>query len=253
MRIPIVRGVIDRRVLINYRVDPVVVARHLPAPFRPKLVGGMGMAGICLIRLKHVRTRGWPAVFGMSSENAAHRIAVEWDQDGKSCEGVFIRRRDSSSRLNALVGGRLFPGVHHHSTFQVHERDDRYRIELNSNDCRTHVLVDGRITTDFPATSVFASLTEASDFFERGSVGYSATGAHGRFDGLELRCSSWTVHPLDVAISESSFFDDRTLFPMGSVEFDCALLMRGIDHEWHARETLSHRETVSERSREAAL
>jgi hypothetical protein len=28
------------------------------------------------------------------------------------------------------------------------------------------------------------------------------------------------------------------LFPAGSVELDCALLMRGIDHEWHGREPL---------------
>jgi hypothetical protein len=34
---------------------------------------------------------------------------------------------------------------------------------------------------------------------------------------------------------ESSFFNNRALFPVGSVAFDCALLMRGIDHEWHGR------------------
>jgi hypothetical protein len=38
---------------------------------------------------------------------------------------------------------------------------------------------------------------------------------------------------------ESRFFEDRALFPSGSVAFDCALLMRGIDHEWHGRESLS--------------
>jgi hypothetical protein len=29
------------------------------------------------------------------------------------------------------------------------------------------------------------------------------------------------------------------LFPPGSVEFDGALLMRGIEHEWHGRGKLS--------------
>jgi hypothetical protein len=29
--------------------------------------------------------------------------------------------------------------------------------------------------------------------------------------------------------------DNRTSFPPGSVEFDSAFLMRGIEHEWHAR------------------
>jgi hypothetical protein len=34
---------------------------------------------------------------------------------------------------------------------------------------------------------------------------------------------------------ESSFFENRVLFPAGSLELDCALLMRGIAHEWHGR------------------
>lgn len=238
MRIPIIRGVIDRRILVNFRVDPVILARQLPAPFRPKLVGGMGMAGVCLIRLKHLRPRLLPSIVGISSENAAHRIAVEWDQDGKTWEGVFIPRRDSSSRLNVLAGGRLFPGMHHHGVFRVQEHDDRYRIELNSDDQRTHVLVDGRVASQLPATSIFASLREVSDFFARGSLGYSVTARPDMFDGLELRSVNWHVQALEVTRVESSFFENRDLFPSGSVEFDCALLMRGIDHEWHGRGTL---------------
>ena len=27
----------------------------------------------------------------------------------------------------------------------------------------------------------------------------------------------------------------ESLFPRGSIEFDCALLMRGIEHEWHGK------------------
>src|SRR5215468_7943504 len=98
MRIPIIRGVIDRRILVNFRVDAEILARLLPPPFRPKLVNGAGMAGVCLIRLKHIRPRLLPSFLGISSENAAHRIAVEWDQDGAVREGIFIPRRDTSSR-----------------------------------------------------------------------------------------------------------------------------------------------------------
>ena len=36
MRIPIVEGVIERRILINYQVDPDVLARVVPEPFRPR-------------------------------------------------------------------------------------------------------------------------------------------------------------------------------------------------------------------------
>jgi hypothetical protein len=61
MQIPIMRGIIDRRILVNFRVDPTVLAGLLPAPFRPKLVKGVGMAGVCLIRLKDIRLRWLPS------------------------------------------------------------------------------------------------------------------------------------------------------------------------------------------------
>jgi hypothetical protein len=239
MQIPVIRGLIDRRILVNFRVDPDVLAPFLPAPFRPKLVNGAGMAGVCLIRLKKIRPRFLPSFLGISSENAAHRIAVEWDQEGATKEGVFIPRRDTSSRLNTLMGGRLFPGVHNHAVFQVREQDDRYRIELNSDDRQTHLLVEGQVAQELPAGSTFGSIKEASEFFERGSLGYSVTAKPGQFDGLELHSFNWRVQPLTVEKVESSFFEDRALFPAGSVKFDCALLMTGIEHEWHGRGTLS--------------
>jgi hypothetical protein len=238
MRIPVVRGIIDRRILVNFRVDPQVLAKMLPHPFRPKIGKGMGMAGVCLIRLKHLRPKFLPPFVGISSENAAHRIAVEWEEDGQHREGVFIPRRDTSSWINTTLGGRLFPGVHHHAHFQVQERDEHYRVVLDSDDRQTHLLVEGHVSPELAKGSVFGSLKEASDFFERGSLGYSVTAEPGRFDGLELRSFTWQVQPLAVEKVESSFFEDRALFPPASVEFDCALLMRGIDHEWHGRETL---------------
>lgn len=239
MEIPVIRGVIDRRILVNFRVDPDVLGKILPRPFRPKLVHGAGVAGVCLIRLKHIRPRWLPAFIGISSENAAHRIAVEWDERGHSHEGVFIPRRDTSSRLNVLAGGRLFPGVHHHARFQVEERGDYYRVALDSDDNRAHVLVEGRVASELPAGSAFRSLPEISAFFERGSLGYSVTRSADEFDGLELRSFGWRVKPLRVDRVESSFFEDRTFFPAGVVQFDSALLMRHIEHEWLGRGLLS--------------
>jgi hypothetical protein len=246
MRIPVVQGIIDRRILVNYRVDPQVLARILPKPFQPKLVNGAGMAGVCLIRLNHIRPRFLPAFLGISSENAAHRIAVQWEQGDGLREGVFIPRRDTSSRINTLVGGRLFPGEHHHAKFQVNERNDRYQVVLDSDDRRTHLAVEGHVASELPKTSIFHSLRQASEFFEQGSLGYSVTAQPGRFDGLELRSFTWKVQPLAVEKVESSFFEDRTLFPAGSVAFDCALLMRGIDHEWLGRESFFAKAEASE-------
>lgn len=238
MKLPVIHGLIERRILVNYRVDPAVLATHLPPPFRPKLVHGYGMAGICLIRLAGVRPAWWPQSLGIASENAAHRVAVEWDDHGRPREGVYVRRRDSNSRLNALAGGRLFPGVHHHARFDVRESGHHFHVALHSDDGDTHMSVTGHVAQRLPSTSIFPSLDKASAFFQGGSLGYSPDLSGNRFQGLELRCHSWQMEPLAVEQVSSSFFGNESLFPPASIEFDCALLMRGIEHQWHEREDL---------------
>ena len=101
MGLPEIRGTIERRILANYRVDPDAITRVLPEPFSPSLVDGQAMAGVCLIRLVGLRPRWVPAALGLRSESAAHRIAVNWEHEGKRHEGVYVPRRDTSSRLAA--------------------------------------------------------------------------------------------------------------------------------------------------------
>lgn len=234
LALPTMHGIIDRRMLINFRVKPEMIAPMLPAFFRPKLVKGWAMAGICLIRLKDIRPKGLGTTFGVSSENVAHRIAVEWDENGATCEGVFIPRRDTSSTLQCLVGGRIFPGIHHRADFVVDEIGDDYRLQMKSRADATHVRLHARRAKQPSSGSLFDSLAHASDFFARGSAGYSATEQTNCCDGLELFTAGWQVEPLDVIAVESSFFDDRAVFPIGTVQFDCALLMRNISHEWRS-------------------
>jgi hypothetical protein len=237
MRIPILRGVIDRRLLVNYRVDPDVLARLLPPPFEPLLVRGHGMVGICLIRLKQVRPRFVPAWLGIRSENAAHRAAVQWREGGEWKQGVFIRRRDTDSRLNAWAGGRMFPGEHHHARFNVAESADRVSVALQSDDGQVRVGVRGQVTSAWPASSIFASLEEASAFYRAGALGYSVTREDGVYQGLELRCRTWNVEALDVEEATSSYYDNAAIFPKRSIQYDCTLLM-GIAHEWHGQKDL---------------
>ena len=78
MRLPLIRGLIRRRLLINFRVEAEVARRCLPALFSPKLHQGYAIAGICLIRLEHIRPSGLPGRWGITSENAAHRMAVRF-------------------------------------------------------------------------------------------------------------------------------------------------------------------------------
>jgi len=239
MHVPVVRGTIRRRLLVNFRCDPDVLSRLLPSPFRPKLVDGWGIAGVCLIRLEDIRPVFLPAFAGFSSENAAHRIAVEWNNHGELCEGVFIPRRDTDSRLHEIVGGRIFSGVHHPAEFWVSETAEAFTVKMRSVDGTTFVRIQARVADILPPDSLFRSLNEATRFFQRGAIGWSARPENGQFDGLELRCAGWRMTPLEIRSVESSFFADRDLFPGGSVKSDSGFLMRDVAHEWHDRGKLT--------------
>lgn len=234
MRIPTLQALIKRRILVNFRATPEVAAQMIPHPFRPKLHNGHAIIGVCLIRLEEVRPKGWPAWMGIASENAAHRVAVEWtDAQGALREGVFIPRRDTGSCLNYWAGGRLFPGEHHFARFAVKEDGKHIDFRMDARDGQVGVRVTGEETDTLPADSCFASLAEASAYFETGSLGYSATRDPARLDGLRLETSTWRVSALKVSKVHSSLFADTRRFPAGSVQFDHALLMRDIKHEWH--------------------
>ena len=239
MRLPAIEGTIRRRILVNYRVDPAVIQRHLPSRFRPKLYEGRAVAGICLIRLEHIRPKILPAFIGINSENAAHRIAVLWDDEqGVTREGVFIPRRDTDSEINHMMGGRIFPGEHNKAAFIVQESETEISFSMESRDGEVKVDLAGRISDALPNSSVFPSLSAASSFFEPGSLGYSVTGDAHRLDGIELETKEWRVEPLTLDRINSSFFADEERFPKGSAEFDHALIMRNIAHEWHSASDL---------------
>ena len=232
MRLPRVHGVIRRRLLVNFRIDPAVVQRLLPDPFQPKLHDGYAVGGICLIRLEGIRPKRVPEMFGLSSENAAHRFAITWRDEAGQHDGVYIPRRDSGSLLNQLAGGRIFPGEHHPARFDVVDTGERVRIDMESYDHAVKVHVDGAAGSELPTGSIFPSIEDASAFFESGSLGYSATSGGHKLDGVTLHTHGWEVRPLRIDSVSSSYFADETLFPRGTVNFDCALIMRNIDHDW---------------------
>ncbi len=209
MKIPTIHGFIDRRILINFTADPDIVQQIIPAPFRVKIYNEKAIVGICLIRLKNLKPKGFPDLIGVSSENGAHRIAVEWDEDGKIMEGVYIPRRDTSLKFNTIVGGRLFSGKHHLAKFNVVEVENNYHIDFRSSDDTT-ISIDAKEVANFDSNSIFKTLENVSAFFEKGAIGYSPN--KNKFEGLKLQAYKWEVRPLEVSNVQSSFFENSQLF-----------------------------------------
>jgi uncharacterized protein YqjF (DUF2071 family) len=68
---PKIKGVVSRRILVNYTVDPQIAQTLIPDIFRPKIIKGKALVGICIIRLEQIRPFFVPKRFGMRSEKCS--------------------------------------------------------------------------------------------------------------------------------------------------------------------------------------
>ena len=217
--------------MLNYRADPEVVKRLLPAPFSPKLYHGHAIVGVCLVRLESLRPRGLPAFLGVSSENAVHRIASEWiDSNKRSHEGIFVARRDTDLWLRTILGGFSDPG-YHRARFTVEESVAHAEFTCRSVDKVTEIIFSGDDALQLPASSCFKSLQE--DFFRSADSGSSLVEDTKSLGGIALEAKEWKIRPFGLNRLSCSFFDDKTRFPLGSIEFDHALVMRDVAHAWY--------------------
>jgi hypothetical protein len=62
---------------------------------------------------------------------------------------------------------------------------------------------------------------------------------------MAVHIPDWRAEPLCVERVESAFFDDRQRFPAGGIEFDGALLMRNLHHEWRVLPALAARKEAA--------
>jgi uncharacterized protein DUF2071 len=224
---------IQRRLLVNYRIEPEFVAPLLPPPFRPQLVSGLAVGGVCFIRLGRFRLGHLPPVPGLTTENAAHRFAVEWGDPRQPAVGVYVPRRDTSSRFTSIAGGKIFPGSYQLARFEVDEPGGEVHIDAAATDGGTRLSVAAAPADDL-VSELFGTLQDAVDFFRRGALGFSPAAGTGCLDGVRLHSASWAAQPMSVRHFRSSLFDDQAIFPPGTCLLDSALVMRNLAARWIA-------------------
>jgi hypothetical protein len=247
MKLPIIRGIVRRHLMLNYRVDPEVMRRWLPAPFEPDVYRDWAIAGVCLLRVERVPAR-LRIGRGLTGEHAAHRVAVRWLDGNREHEGVYVHRSDTGSLIEHLTGARIVPGESRRARFRVEDDGRAIRFVMRSLDRKAEVQFSGHAAAVMPPSSIFPSIREASEFFARGSVGYAVASAGAPPEGIVTEWSDRAVHPLAVTRVRCAIFEDTSMFPAGSVEFDHALVLRDVEHVWRRAPELARKRggTVSQ-------
>lgn len=221
-------GVCQRRISLNWCIDPELARRVLPDLFRPALFDGKCIVGIDILKLVEMRPLGFPALINVSMQNATPRIAVEWEEGGGTVTGTYVPFRWSATQLNkVLSSARLFPAKFEHAYFQFEETSGQFRVSVIAGKYELHF--EASETDNVEVKSILGSFQEVSNFHRDAKISYTPASETGTFDGLYLKTPAWRSMPLNM--KSLSFNYVEKLFP--GAEFDSALLMRNVKHEWH--------------------
>jgi hypothetical protein len=220
---------LEQKLLLVFRAEPDTLAEWLPAEIRLRPFRGLGIAGIWIERRQQKASRLLPARLA-ATQNIVHHIYVTRDlAPQREKAGIFVVRRDTSSRW--LSWSTTGPEVdrRHHARFRVRRRHESIDLIADSDDRVMHVALAARLTEQLPVNSAFHSLADATAFLQPSSAFMGAVG--GLTPLATPGTTKWRLQPLAVKRIESSLFSSPTT-PCGQLEFDSAFTLRSIEFSW---------------------
>jgi hypothetical protein len=224
---------VDRRILILYRVSAAALEQRLSAAVELRQMADCALAGIAFRRRRTMRSRLVPARFG-TSQCATHFVRLPTSSVPGHPAGVLALRHDSTSRWEvwwtAAGGG-------HHARFRVVDSADSLELVGDSDDRQMHLFLRAQVARSLPDGSMFRSVPQAAECLaaDLAGLGLLRT-AHGAGQGGVW--SHLRLEPLDVTRLESSFFDRWREQCPGLVEFDSAFSLREDQLAWSQEGTL---------------
>lgn len=224
---PAVRGVVQSRILVNYRVGLDALDTVLAEPFRAREVGetGKGLGTVCITTVEDARPEFVPVSVGVSIEMATHRVYAKVEGGGEHC--VYVPWRGVSSGFQAFLLGSLLPTEYERADFRKEKTDTARRIRVDCGVDLVGVAFYETDREDVNDDSVFYSVESASTFLCEAGVEYSMTGDV--YTGIETCPEHADLEPVGVADVRSNYFGKL------GCEFDSAFRMAEVEHAWKPR------------------
>ncbi len=220
------QGLVESRVMINYKVELSVLRQRLPRPFRPRSVSGYGMAGFDLFRLAPTGLwRRKPSLL------AVHRIEAEADFEGSRLAGAYVLRCDVPPGLRSRAFRAFFPHVMHTARLHWEETEAGQHLLRIGREQEPWIQVRAHEGKRFPFDSVMGELETASNFFAKSQVWFAPRYSHTLFEQRRWAFSPWEVQPLLIDGLEAPYFRKIMRFPKGAYFFDHALLLKNLHYQ----------------------
>ena len=222
MRIPVMRSVIDRRILVNF-----TWTRRCSAAF------ALAVSAEKSRRARHGRhlpdsaqASAAAGRAGVSGHRVGERRPSQRRRMGRSRHAARRGLRAAARhQLPAQLLGRRPTLPRHPPSRRLHGQRDGRPIQRRTQERSTAspaCRCTASRTAQLPSASVFGSLAEASAFFQAGSLGYSATPERHAFRAWNCAARAGTSNRSKSRRCVPAF-SMTGAFPPGSIAFDSAL------------------------------
>jgi uncharacterized protein YqjF (DUF2071 family) len=170
------QGMVRRRFLINYPVEPSLLAPFVPPGGELSLHQGKAWLSDCFVHITGMRPTGVPQALGVSFHYLIHRTRARLPfPDGKKREAVLVLDPTIDSRLLATFGAAATGVPFKRRPIEFVTDGSAWRLGVrDGKDLIFEAMIRGSsFGTDMPTNSPFSSLSQADEFLLGVSYGGS--------------------------------------------------------------------------------
>ena len=242
------RGVVRRRVLVNYPVPPERLGPWLPPQAEPALHAGRAWVSACAVRLERMAPTAWPAPLGLRMHYLVHRT-IAWlpFPDGTRRCAVLILEANLDHPATFLARGSTRVPFRRRC-IRVDEGEGHWAASMRSSLRIQDMHRDGGGAGEdgllyeacveapggpaTPAGSLFPDAASADRFLLGVAYGCAWDPRRRRMRYLAETHDPWTIEAAPARTARNRFLEDLC---GGPVEADHALLMRDVPHAFAMR------------------
>lgn len=227
---PVVRGMVERRLVGCYACEPADVARALPDGLQPFDVDGRAIATVVLEWWRDVRPGFLPSFFGGSPARALHRIVVAGSgPDGRPAPCSWSVRIDSTSPFGAWLEDGRWSELARPARIELEDEHACLDATMVSHDGRVHVDFAGRRGEARRGAGRFETAGAFERFWERTARPCRLRNGRAIAGPPDRARLGW--EPLAVERDVVSLFDDPELFGSCRFELDSAWIGSALARE----------------------
>lgn len=229
------RTVFRRCLLVNFGVDPGVLASVLPAGIEPDLHGGEAFVSVVVAELDRMRPAFLPRALGVTYDQIVYRAVVRCGDE----RGVYFLRSDADSRVMCAFGNALSFFRFHRSAIAFRDHDGLLDLDVataggTADIHATYAVADAR--PELPETSRFDDLSQARAWLVELYAAFARTPGRAHVDVVRIDRGAWNLRVVEDLRGRYAFMAAGVPFGPGAARLDSTFLVDDIEYRWHRRE-----------------